>query len=457
MSETTALTMMASVPKEDLVDLTVPEPGGRWAFLFLWLFTVAIFARPEDIFPLLGQLHLTFIFAGCAGIAFIGALVSGRMRFFWAPELKITLLLTGWYAVGIPFAYWSSGSLQIFVNVWLKTLFIFLLLTQTLLTLGRVRALLWAIILSELAVTGYSLTQSSRVTWVGERMLGSNQGILGWNFLGIAVAITLPYIAAIFVLRCSAFKSLVLVAAVLSMIWMLMLTASRGGVMNVVVSVVLTWFFVLRGSSRGRIVGAGIVLALALAIGLAPQVLWQRLQTIWGDTDIYASQVAASAEESKEDHLSVLVRSLQYTIERPIFGLGLGNFQVASGTELGQPSAWMGTHNTFTEISSEGGIPALLLFLSLLVCAIRNVGRASMSLVSCPESTELQLMARATRASLLSFAFGAFFAHLAYEYYCFYPLAVAVGTQYVAARYAPFASRALPIPLSSKHLPQVAC
>jgi len=46
-------------------------------------------------------------------------------------------------------------------------------------------------------VTSFSIIQSSKVTWVGERMLGFNQGILGWNFLGIAAAITLPYVAAI--------------------------------------------------------------------------------------------------------------------------------------------------------------------------------------------------------------------------------------------------------------------
>jgi O-antigen ligase len=285
-------------------------------------------------------------------------------------------------------------------------------------------------------------------------MLGFNQGILGWNFLGIAAAVTLPYIAAILILTRSALKSALLVAASLSMMWMLMLTASRGGVLNVVFSAVLTCFVVLRGSARGRIIGAGIVMAMVLAVCLAPSVLWQRLGTIWGDPDIYAGQVAASAAESKEDHLSVLVRSIQYTFDHPVFGLGLGNFQVASGTELGQPGAWMGTHNTFTEISSEAGIPALLFFLGLIVVAMRNVGRTSTLPVQGVEGMELQLIAQATKASLLSFAFGAIFAHLAYEYYCFYPLAVAVGVQHVAERCSPHALLTRPIQVSS-NLPQV--
>jgi O-antigen ligase len=153
---------------------------------------------------------------------------------------------------------------------------------------------------------------------------------------------------------------------------------------------------------------------------------------MWNGPDIYTDQVAASAEESTEDRLAVLSRSIQYTLEHPIFGLGLGNFEVASGNYLGQPSAWMGTHNTFTQISSEAGIPALLLFIGLLATALLNMKRISGAFSKGSEGRELSLMARATLASLLSFVFGAFFAHLAYEYYIFYPVAIAVGTQHAA-------------------------
>ena len=41
-------------------------------------------------------------------------------------------------------------------------------------------------------------------------------------------------------------------------------------------------------------------------------------------------------------------------------------------------------------------------------------------------------MARATWVSLLSFVFGAFFAHIGYEYFLYYPVAIAVGLQYLS-------------------------
>ena len=175
-----------------------------------------------------------------------------------------------------------------------------------------------------------------------------------------------------------------------------------------------------------------MVAALLIAISFAPQVFWQRLGTVWNSSEGYTDAVQASAEESTQDHLAVLDRSIAYTLEHPIFGLGLGNFEVASGLQLGQPSAWMGTHNTFTEVSSEAGLPALGLLLALLATAIVNMSKTSKVLSSNPVDSDLFLMARATLASVLAFVFGAFFAHLAYEYYLFYPIAIAVGIHHIA-------------------------
>jgi O-antigen ligase len=410
----------------------VDDRATRTSFFFLWLFTVAVYARPEDIFPAIAPLHLTFLLGLGSALTYVAARLSGRVRFLWSREIGLVLLLTAWYAAGLPFALWRGGSFEVFTQVWLKTLLIFVLLTQALVTVKRIQFLLWAIILSELVVTGFSIIQSSRVMWVGGRMSGVNQGILGWNFLGFEVALTIPYIAAMFICNRTILSTVLLAGASLSMLWMLVLTASRGGLLNVVWSTLLTSLLVLRGRSRGRVVGIAMVAALLIAISFAPQVFWQRLGTVWNSSEGYTDAVQASAEESTQDHLAVLDRSIAYTLEHPIFGLGLGNFEVASGLQLGQPSAWMGTHNTFTEVSSEAGLPALGLLLALLATAIVNMSKTSKVLSSNPVDSDLFLMARATLASVLAFVFGAFFAHLAYEYYLFYPIAIAVGIHHIA-------------------------
>ena len=402
------------------------------SFIFLWLFTVAIYARPEDIFPILAPLHLTFVLGLCSGLIYLVSIFCGRTRFLWSKEIRILLFLTAWYAIGLPFSLWRGGSFDVLTQVWLKTLLIFILLTQMLISVKRIHMLLWAIILSGLVVTSYSIIQSSRVLWVGGRMAGVNQGILGWNFLGIEAALTVPYIAAMFISHRSVASTVLLAVASLSMFWMLVLTASRGGLLNVLWSTLLTFVLVLRGRSRGRLVGIGIAVALFVAVSLAPQVFWERLGTVWDGSETHLDAVQASAEESTQDHWAVLDRSIAYTLEHPVFGLGLGNFQVASGLQLRRPSAWMGTHNTFTEVSSEAGLPALGLFLALLVTAIVNMRWSVRAVARNPGQSDVLLLARATLASLLSFVFGAFFAHLAYEYYLFYPVAIAVGIRYMA-------------------------
>ncbi len=150
MNEAESLSVKKANWQENFVLPQFREQSPKLTFFFLWLFTVAVFARPQDIFPSLAPLHLTFVFGACAGLTYLGAILLGHARLLWTSELKIVLLLTAWYIAGVPFASWRGGSFQTLTDVWLKTLLIFFLLTQALVTVERIRKLLWAIILSEL-------------------------------------------------------------------------------------------------------------------------------------------------------------------------------------------------------------------------------------------------------------------------------------------------------------------
>lgn len=423
--------------------------GAKLAFAFLWLFTFVVYARPQDIFPVINPFHLPLVFGTCAGLAYLGALISGRAHLQWPRELVLVLLLTAWFILGVPFAHWRGGSFNVLTETWLKTLFILFLLIQTLTTVSRVRKLLWAIILSELMAVSASLVfQGNEAIWEGGRLFGFNQGILGWNFLGIAAAVTIPYIAALYISHRSLLRTGLLLTVVALMMWMLVLTASRGGFLNVIFSFVLTWWFVLRPSPRGRAAGLMVALCLFMAVAKAPDVFWLRLQSIWNASEATSNPTVASAEGSTEGQKLLLERAegstegrkllleraVKYTLQYPIFGVGLGNFPVINGTELARPSAWMSTHNTFTQVSSEAGIPALLLFLSILATVLRHSKRAIKRFTRDPADVELNLLARATLVSVVSFAFGGFFANLAYEYYFFYLAAIAAGLDYMAQR-----------------------
>lgn len=414
---------------------TASHEGAKIAFGLLWLFTFVVFARPQDLFPVVGSLHLTLLSGTCAGLAYLGALVQGRTRLQWSNELTLVLLLTVWFTLGVPFAYWRGGSFVVLTQTWLKTLLIFFLLSQTLTTVGRVRKILWAVLLSELVVSCASIMQQAKPELQeGGRLAGVNQVFLGWNFFGITVSITLPFIAFLYVSRRSAVRTSLLLAVTGFSMWMLVLTASRGGFLNMVFSIILTWWFLLRGSRRGRVVGIFVAICLVVAVARAPDVFWLRLRTTWSGSGLTSNETSLSAEESTKGREFLFRRSIEYTLQHPIFGVGLGNFPGYNAGQIRRSDAWYGTHNTFTELSSEAGIPALVLFLLLLFTMLRHMKRLGDELAEDPANDGISLLARATLVSALSFAFAGIFAHLAYEYLFYYVAGIAVALEIIGRR-----------------------
>jgi O-antigen ligase len=411
--------------------------GAGWAFFFLLLFTGFLYLRPEDMVFALGFWHLEQAIAICAGASFVVALALGLAKICLTRELKIVFAITLCYAASIPFAFWGTGAYNVFTQIWLKTVFVFFLLSQTLLTLARIRKLIWVVLLCELFAAAVSIIQQAGMAVEkGERLTGYNQGFLGWNFLGTAAAISLPYIVALLLSKPSFLRITLLGSTFLALMWMLVLTASRGGFLTVVFSLVLTFFFLLRGNRRGRILTALILIAFGINLSRAPEIFWTRLGTIFSTTDsrYVTDEAAASARLSSEGRGGLLADSIEYTLERPLFGWGLGNFAVVRGNRMKTASAWYGTHNTFTQISSEAGIPALVLFLFLSGVLLKNLSRDARIFRDDPNTLELRLLTKATTVSVCSFLFGGFFAHLGYDYYFYYIAGISGGLHILAQK-----------------------
>jgi O-antigen ligase len=395
---------------------------GKVAFFFLLLFTAVLFGRPSDIL----QMAIPFAeaVAIAAVLAYALARVSGRLPLLWTTELKLIAGLTIWFAIGVPFSFWRSNSLQILTNTWLKSILIFFLLTQTVFTLERLRKLLWVIIGCEFVISAYSLAHGGAA---GARNMGAIGGFLSGNYLGIAAAMTLPYIFAFLIRSRAAIRILVLVATFAMLSWMVVLTASRGGFMSVAASLVLSWWFLLGGSFKLRVVGIfGLLVVLLVALAFAPTTFWERMGTMWG-AEYAQTSTSASAVESRWHREFLFRRSVNFTYQNPMFGVGLGNFPAVLAAEIG-PQGWYGSHNSFTQVSSEAGVPALVMFVALIGVTVRRLWRLSSAKLRGSDS-ELNLLARATVISILSVVFGGFFAHLAYDYYFYYFVGISVALQ----------------------------
>ena len=208
-------------------------------------------------------------------------------------------------------------------------------------------------------------------------------------------------------------------------------TGSRGGFLAflAVVGFILLGFTTIR--ARSRLVGLVVVLAVVFAT--ASDRYWSQMQTILNHQDYNVT--------SDEGRLKVWERGLGYLSARPVFGVGISNFQVAEGTisplarrgERGLAVYWTAPHNTFIQAGAELGVPGLLLFIGLFVTAfvsLRRVTRHARS--SSPPAGDVSRLAQTLMAALVGFAVGSFFLSLAYTDIVYTLAAFVVGLQKVA-------------------------
>jgi O-antigen ligase len=432
---------------------------GKWTFLFVWLFGFVLFCRPEDIYEPLGALHLTMVFGMLATALCLRGIILGRAKIAWSPQLKIVLLLTAWFAIGVPFAFYRRGAFELLTGTWLRTLLFFFLLTQTLTSLDRIRKVVWALLLSELIASVLSLLmQGNPLVMVGDRLAGINKGLLGWNFLGITVSVTIPLTAYLYLRRKSVWRTALLLAALGASLWMVVLTASRGGFVGLILSFLLTWWVLLRKSARGRLAVIVAIVFAVLGCTRAPAVFWERLGTIWSSSSQAGGDTSESAAESTRGRLYLLEESLILTARNPIFGLGVNNFPIYTGSQVKGNNAWLGTHNIYSQISSETGILGFILLVVLLRIMLRDT-RAIIKQNTLPAQAEIRLLADALFVGTAVFCFQGFFAHLAYEALLYFVAAIIAALAKISREFQPndgldaTESNSITSPFLTKELP----
>lgn len=420
-----------------------PE-SGQAVFFLLALFTIILFGRPTDLIRV--RIPMAEMTAIAAIIGYLIAKLNGKLPWVITTEVKLVIALTFWFLLTVPFAIWKGGAVEALSRSWFKTLIIFFLLSQTVSSVRRVRTLLLIIVWCEFFVTAYAIAylrmHGGVAPTTDDRFYGATVGFVSGNYLGIAAGITFPYMIVLLTRKPGVIRVLLILATMALMMWNAVLTASRSGFMAIGVCLVLSWFLLL-GRARARWVGIIFVLGAVLAAALAPPVFWERMETLWKKKSELQSETSTSAAQSTQVRELALKNSIKWTLENPVFGLGFGCFHIKSG-EAGGARQWIETHNGYTQVSSETGIPGLILFVSLLVTAVKRMRVISRLPADDPKAGELAMWARATLVALLSFMFGILFAHLSYDYYVYYLIGIGIALQMVYKR------EFLPAPAAAK-------
>jgi putative inorganic carbon (hco3(-)) transporter len=366
-------------------------------FAALALFMVIYFARPEEWIPGFSTAPLAKI----AGISVLLALIFSlrQIRQRLPQEAIFLALLVGQLFLSSALSpVWRGGALQLTLN-FAKVLMVVLVVTAAVTTVGRLRALIFTQAVSVAAIAAVAI-------WKGRLILGRLEGIFGGSYsdpndLALAIVVSLPLCLAFLVLSKRWLSKILWSVSLLMMTYAVLRTGSRGGFLAlVVVAAVCLWEFAIRGH-RPYLVGFAILTGFVLWQFAGGMVVGRLKGTLNVNDD------TASAYASGQARQLLFWRSVEVTKEHPLFGVGPGNFDQVSGQ-------WHTTHNSFTLMSSEGGLPALVLYVLILFCGFKNL-RAIKRLV--PRRTESRLLAGALFASLAGYAAGSVFLSVAYAFF----------------------------------------
>jgi O-antigen ligase len=390
------------------------------AFNALLLFTFIYYTRPEDFIPGLHLIPLEKILGGVALVALISTLSSGSTRSKLPLELKLLLVLFVHLTLTIPFSYWPGGSFATVFFKYSKTVIIAFLVTLVVDSFEDLRKLLWVQAASMVALTLLSILIHHTDNG---RLIGAFGGTFeNPNDLAIHLSINWPLCLGFLLAARGMGRKVPWAIGLMAMLVAVVLTYSRSGLLSMVMAVgVSLWEFGIKGKRRNLLVGAAIFAGFALAVFVVTPGYLARVESIFRG-NVEGSRDKGSLEARKQ----LLLDSAVLTIHHPLFGIGPGNFGAATGT-------WKVTHNSYMEFASEGGLPALFLFLAVLYLSMRNLKRIR-QLPIYLESEELRIMTGALWAGLSAFSVGALFASFEYHLFPYFMVAYTSVLYRVASR-----------------------
>jgi O-antigen ligase len=355
-------------------------------------------------------------------LAVLMVLISGGIIRIFTSKIVVALMaFTAWLILCVPLSVWRGGSFLQMV-AWLVSLVSLILLAGCIDGLQQCRKAMYAMAASVLTIEALSFFLGSSDNAEATGRLAFLFGTFAnANDLATLLLIGLPF--CLLVVRTTKGASPLRVACMAGLFLIpitVVRTGSRGGLLALVVMFAL-YFFSAPAFQKIPLALAALFLTLASLVVTSGNTL-VRYKTIFltSDQAYFGNEVVQSAALSTRSRKELFLSSLRITAEHPFTGVGPGMFQVADAKDAEErkhPAAWHQTHNTFTQISSEEGVPALIFYCLALAFCFSAARTASRFAGQHPELQYLGAMAFSVRLSLIAFAITGLFASNAYQFY----------------------------------------
>jgi len=381
------------------------------AYAGLLLFTIVYFGRPGDWIPALSTIPLAKISGAVAVLSFVFSAIAVRGNFRISREAILLVALFSQFCLSVPFAYFRTGSFWVVFGVFLKILVIVLSLMFAVNSIQRLVKLL-SFQTAAMAIMAAVSASSYRG--------GRAEGVVGGDFnnpndFALSVVLVLPLAFTFFISSRGFVRRAIWALAFALLCYAVLITYSRTGFLALIAAAIAGIFQYRHEFIERPLLVVGIGITAITLIALGPVNYWHRTATIF-----HPEEDETGSAQQRE---FLLRRSVTLTLENPVLGVGPGNFAALSGV-------WRVTHNTYTELSCEAGIPALVLFLWLLLRTFKNLDkvRKTTNAGSSPH-----LLASGIRTSMWALIVGAFFTSLTYHFFPYFLIAYAVALENIVS------------------------
>jgi hypothetical protein len=382
-------------------------PGHSLTFAGLFLFCFVLYVRPYEFFP---QVPLLQSIALILALATLAVYVPTQL----ALEGKLTIrpreikLLTGLLVIAllsVPLALDPMMAWNGFID-YFKVVLMFLVLINVVRTERRLRLLFLLVLIVScvLAAGAVNDYMAGRLDLGGRRIKGMIGGMFdNPNDLALHLVTIIPIaIALVFSSRALRKKLFYLCAATL-MTAGVVVTFSRGGFLAMFcMAAVLAWRV---GQRHKWIIAMVLPVVLVAFIVFAP--------------GGYRSRLATTNDDSSAMRLDDLKRSLFISAHHPLLGVGMSNYILFSNSNHA-------THNAYTQVSSELGATAMVIYVLFLIAPITKLRKIERETHDLRHKSPYYYLAIGLEASLIGYMVASFFASVAFLWYAYFLVGYAV-------------------------------
>jgi hypothetical protein len=353
---------VAAPPKPPVATKT----GSGFLFALAMLVSIVLVGRVFD-YALVG-FHLPAII--CA-VSLIACLFSGGPTLF-RNRVGIPLLgLIGWMFLATPFSSWKGDSASVVVYFAFFTL-MWLPMAMGPRSFKDIRRLI--LLLAVLNVITLAMTKYDP----DGRLIGTGASFSNSEDIGLIAIMSIPFwmlIASRF--RIFPIKVLIGLACTAFLVRIAALTGSRATLLAGVGMGLV--YFVRSGVSKKIVLILGAVAGIVLVLLTVPDQMVHRLASVvdaFGSNRNPANVADTEAAESAANRHDLLLDSIRISLTHPLFGIGPGQFAIYrwnEGKDSGAQRGYLVTHNAYTEVSSEDGIPGLIFFFGIIIGTQRTI------------------------------------------------------------------------------------